>query len=110
MTSCTLPRPVTITDTPHPQVDTAMASQRHDITSLDLDGCNIVYVTMAMNEFERPLLKGLRFDQWPETIQARMAKEIDAWQERNPAALIMGVTQGVRLGCCVIGLHWRPKA
>lgn len=77
--------------------------------ALDLDGCNVAYIIVAMNEYERGKLTGLRFDQWPDTIRSLMAKEVALWEERNPGAAIKGVTQGVHSGNCVMGLHWRPK-
>ncbi len=108
--ACTLPRKAELKDTPHPLLDDETKRQRGFIQALDLDGCNVVYVIMAMNEFERDKLTGLRFDQWPDTIRARMAKEVATWEERNPGGAIKGVTQGVNNGNCVLALHWRPTA
>lgn len=103
--SCALPRPVKVADTPHTMLPDL---QRKDIFPLELDGCNVVTFTMAMNEFEKPV--GLRFDQWPEVIRIRLDREVIAWAERNPAATIRAVTQGINERCCTLALHWKPKA
>lgn len=112
MTSCELPRPVTLTDTPHPQLG-EFGQQRDLIASLDLVQCNVAYITMALNEFELTGLRdgsiGHRFESWPADIRARMERQIAEWIARNPGVAVKGFTQGVNAGCCVMAIHWRPK-
>ncbi len=108
MSSCDLPRQVKIIDTPHPQVGDM---QRENIVSLDLTGCNVAYMHLAMNEFELANTRvGHRFHTWPPEIQIACEIEIEAWLTRNPKASVKGITQGVNQGVCILALHWRPKS
>ncbi|MGX9389785.1 hypothetical protein ACWX0K_10835 [Nitrobacteraceae bacterium UC4446_H13] len=107
--SCSLPRNVTVRNVPEALLDDDINQQRTLIRALDLAHCDVVYIMMHMNEFERGQLTGLRFDQWPEAIRARMDREVAAWAEHHPDATVKGVTQGIHNGNCVLALHWRPK-
>ncbi|KQW22121.1 hypothetical protein ASC80_01620 [Afipia sp. Root123D2] len=107
MTSCTIPRQPKLADTPHTMVGDM---QREKIVTLDLEGCNVAYINMLMNEFERDKPVGHRFEQWPEAIRVRMEKEIADWYGRNPTASVKGITQGICDDMCVMAIHWRPKS
>lgn len=107
MTTCTLPRQPKLIDTPHTMVGDM---QRENINSLDLVGCNVAYITMALNEYEIKQKVGHRFHTWPDAIQVRMEKEIDDWLARNPNTSVKGFTQGVSDGACVMAIHWRPRS
>lgn len=106
MTSCSLPRQATLTDTPH----TMVGDMQRDKISLDLEGCNVAMVVMALNEYELKQAVGHRFHTWPGAIQVRMEKEIDSWIARNPGTSVKGFTQGVCDGACVMAIHWKPKS
>lgn len=105
--ACPMPRKATLQDTPHTMIGDM---QRDDIHALDLQGCNVIYSMVRLNEFEREKPLGIRFDTWPETVRALHEREIAAWRERNPTAILKGMTQGVQDGVAVVALHWRPKA
>jgi hypothetical protein len=107
MTTCELPRPADISDTPHTQVDKATREQREAIVTLDLSGCNLTYINMSLQEHEKA--EGQRFEQWPQAIRVRMEKEVKAFVERNAGATVKAVTTGVHDRICVLAIHWRPK-
>lgn len=107
MTSCELPRPVTLADTPHTMIDKDTREQRDQIVSLDLAGCNVTYINTALREHEKPA--GIRFEQWPDDVKRTIEKEVAAFIERNAGATVKAVTAGIRDRVCVLAIHWRPK-
>ncbi|MBP1296643.1 hypothetical protein [Bradyrhizobium elkanii] len=107
MTSCELPRPATLADTPHTMVDADMKSQRDQITTLDLAGCNVTYINVPMQEHEKAA--GHRFEQWPDEVKRIMEKQVADFIGRNAGATVRAVTTGVAERICVLAIHWRPK-
>lgn len=107
MTSCELPRPAKLADTPHTIIDKDMREQRERIFTLDLSGCNITYINLSLQEHENP--GGQRFEQWPDAVKRIMEKEVATFVERNVGATVKAVTTGVNERVCVLGIHWRPK-
>lgn len=107
MTTCELPRPTTLADTPHTMVDADMKAQRHEITTLDLAGCNVSYINVSLKKGEEP--GGHRFEQWPAEIQHAMEYAVRGFIERNAGASVRAVTTGVQERICVLAIHWRPK-
>ena len=99
-----------IIDTPHPQV----GDMQREHIPLDIDGCNVASIVMALNEFDLPKVNegkiGHRMESWPADICVRMEKQIGEWLARNPKTSVKGFTQGISDGCCVIAIHWRPKS
>lgn len=113
MTACVLPAEPTVADIPHTQLGD-FAKQRSFINSLDLDFCNIAYITMALDEFELKRLHsghiGHRTETWPESIRTRMEKELQRWLSENVGKSVKAFTQGINEGCCVLAIHWKPKS
>lgn len=101
---------VTTSDTPHTRLDPDFKQQRDSVTTLDLVGCNVMYIHKRMNEFEAKT-PGVshQMETWPETVLVDMRREIDAWTKRNPTAVVKGFTCGVSDGACNVALHWRPR-
>jgi hypothetical protein len=108
MTACELPRAATLADTPHTQLDDDMRQQRDQIATLDLDGCNVTYINMRLQEHEKP--GGHRFEQWPQAVRVIMEREVNAFIERNAGAAVRAVTTGVADRMCVLAIHWKPKS
>lgn len=102
--SCTIPRKPVTRDIPRDHVGDM---QQRDIVPLDLEGCNVFTITMAMLENERA--SGLRFEQWPAVIQHKISEFVEDWQRRNPNVVIRGMTQGIHDRCCTLALHWVMK-
>jgi len=107
MTSCELPRAAQIADTPHTLIDKDTRDQREQITTLDLSGCNVTYINIALQEHENA--GGQRFEQWPDAVRRIMEKEVASFIGRNTGATVKAVTTGVNDRVCVLAIHWRPK-
>lgn len=113
MTACPLPAPPTVTDVPHKQ---APDMQRDDIArmvGLDLAGCNVAVLVLALNEFDLQRLShlGHRFDSWPADVQSKLEKELTDFAVRN-GARIEAITQAIggEPKCFILAAHWRPKS
>lgn len=103
----TSPRPAPqARDIPHTM---AGDMQREDM-SVDLAGCNVWLIALAMNEFERGKVFSMRFEGWPAEVQAIFNREVDAWQNRNSGIAIQACTTSVQNKGFMLALHWRPKA
>lgn len=100
-------------DTPHTAVD----MQRDEIarsSALDLAGCNVVTIIMALNEFDLKRLDkmGHRFETWPDDVRAAMEREIVGFSARNGGAKVEAITQAISGDpkAFILCLHWRPKS
>lgn len=102
--SCTPPRKPVTRDIPRDHVGDM---QQRDIVPLDLEGCNVFMITMAMLENERA--EGLRFEQWPPVIRHKISEIVEEWQGRHPNYVIRAMTQGIHDRCCTLALHWVMK-
>ncbi|MGY3392965.1 hypothetical protein ACVWW6_005556 [Bradyrhizobium sp. USDA 3311] len=107
MTSCELPRKAELADTPHTLIDDDTRKQREQIITLDLAGCNVTYINVALQKHEKA--GGQRFEQWPDAVRRIMEKEVALFIERNAGATVKAVTTGVNERVCVLAIHWRPK-
>ena len=107
MTACELPRSAALADTPHTRIDDDMRKQRDLITTLDLEGCNVTYINVRLQEHETPA--GLRFEHWPQVVRGLLEKEVTSFIARNAGATVKAVTTGVHDRMCVLAIHWRPK-
>jgi hypothetical protein len=117
MTTCPLPRAVEIADTPHTLVDAKLDMQRDQLArdiGLDLAGCNVCSIVMALNEFDLTRLDkmGHRFETWPADVQAKMHDALAGFSARNGGAQIAAITQAIggTPKAFILALHWRPKA
>lgn len=105
MTACPIPRQASTHDVPH----THVGDMQRERFTIDLDGCNVFIVALAINEFDRQKPIGMRFEQWPPAVQAIFEKEIEAWQKRNAGIAIRAYTVSVIDETFTLALHWRPK-
>lgn len=83
--------------------------QRHNIVTLDLEGCSVHYIVCALNDEDKKQQIAHRSETWPAEIQRIMSRAIANFHMRNPDAVVRGFTQGVHNDVCTMAIHWRPK-
>lgn len=114
MTSCPMPRTVDVVDTPHTLAGDMQRDKLSRDIGLDLTGCNVASIVMALNEFDLQRIDKLshRFETWPAEVQAMMQRGLADFSARNGGTQIMAITQAIGGSpkSFILALHWRPKA
>lgn len=105
--ACATPRRFTVSEF---SAADAPDVQQNEIFTLDLEGCNYVYINLIIEQRDLEASGlGHRFETWPPGIQEWMNREVADWIARHPNAAIKAVTTGIRGDTAVMALHWRPK-
>lgn len=115
-----LARTAALFDTPHTQVGLQRDTIARSV-GLDLAGCNVCTIVLALNEFDLERLQraphpdiepmGHRFDTWPDAARTIFRRELAAFAERNKGVKIEAITQAIggKPLAFILCLHWRPK-